>query len=78
MSLIDRISHEPVYWAFRVLALLVLFLILVGVVYAQSEFQVTCENGICRMREADLDRLQEIITAMVNRIQELQAKTNCT
>ena len=78
MNLLERIAHDPAYYAIRLLVLgLVLFLV-VAVVYAQSEFPVACSNGYCTMREADLDRLQQIINAMVDKINELQAKTNCT
>ena len=77
-SLIDRIAHDPAYYAIRLFVLGVCLLLVVAAVYGQTEFQVRCENGYCTMREVDLDRLQQIINAMVNRIQELQAKTGCT
>ena len=78
MSLLDRIAHDPAFYAIRIFVLGVCLLLVVAAVYGQSEFQVVCQNGICQMREVDLDRLQQIINAMVNKIQELQAKTNCT
>ena len=78
MSLLDRIANDPVAYAFRILALLVLLFIVAAVAYGQTQFPVACRDGYCTMREADLERLQAIINAMVERIQELQAKTNCT
>ena len=77
MNILERIAQDPAYYALRILALLVLFFVVVAVVYAQTEFQVACQNGICQMRESDLIKLQQIINALVDRIQELQAKDGC-
>jgi len=78
VSLLDRIANDTVAYAFRILALLALLFIVAAVAYGQTQFPVACRDGYCTMREADLERLQAIINAMVDRIQELQAKTNCT
>lgn len=78
MSLFDRIINDPVPYAIRVIIFVLLFILVVLVAYGQTQFQVACKDGWCAMRETDLERLQAIINAMVERIQELQAKTNCT
>ncbi len=62
----------------KTLLALVLLVLVVAIAYAQTEFQVVCQNGLCTMRETDLERLQEIINALVNRIQELQGKSGCS
>ncbi len=59
------------------LALLIVVLI-VASAYAQTEFMVSCQDGFCIMRESDLERLQQIINALVNRIEELKDKTGCS
>ena len=77
MNLLDRISQDPVFYALRLLALFAL-LAFVGFAFAQTEFQVVCSEGICQMRESDLEKLQAIINALVERIYELQGKSGCT
>jgi hypothetical protein len=77
MNLLDRISQDPVFYAIRLLALFAL-LAFVGFAFAQTEFQVVCSEGICQMRESDLEKLQAIINAMYEKILELQAKGACT
>ena len=62
------------YW----FPILVVFALCVAVAYAQTEFAVQCENGLCVLRESDLMKLQQIINALVDRIQELQDKGGCT
>jgi hypothetical protein len=76
MNLLDRISQDPVFYALRLLALFAL-LAFVGFAFAQTEFQVVCSEGICQMRESDLEKLQAIINALVERIYELQGKSGC-
>lgn len=78
MSLLHRIAQDPVPYAFRLIVWGVLLLLIAVTVYAQTEFPVACEKGICHMREADLEKLQQIINALVNKIVELQGKTGCT
>lgn len=56
---------------------LLLAVFLCAVAYAQTEFVVACKDGICQMRESDLDKLQKIIDAMYARLVELQ-KGTCT
>lgn len=43
----------------------------------QVEFTVRCEGGVCQIREADLVRIQQIVNALVQRVEELQAKSGC-
>ena len=57
---------------------LVLFVLVVAVAYAQTEFAVMCQNGYCTMREADLVKLQSIINALVDRLEQLQARGGCS
>ncbi len=45
--------------------------------FPQGQFRLQCENGVCTISEADVDRLQLLINALVNRILELQDKTGC-
>jgi len=46
--------------------------------FPQTEFIVSCEGGVCQIREADLEKLQYLIDTLVNRILDLQAKTGCS
>ena len=78
MSLLDRIAHDPAYYAIRLIVLGALLFFVIVAAYGQTQFPVACRDGYCTMREADLERLQAIINAMVERIQDLQAKTGCT
>jgi hypothetical protein len=77
MNLIERIGNAPVFYAIRILVLLVL-LAVVGLALGQTEFVVACKDGICQMKESDLEKLQYIINALVERIQDLQGKSGCT
>jgi hypothetical protein len=76
MNLIERIGDAPVFYAIRILVLLVL-LAVVGLALGQTEFIVACQNGICQMKESDLEKLQLIINALVEKIHELQGKSGC-
>jgi len=78
MRLLDRIANDPFVYAARLFVLAVVLIVAISYVYAQEEFAVVCRDGFCTMKESDLDRLQSIINAMVDRILELQAKTGCT
>lgn len=78
MRLLDRIAQDPVFYAVRLLVFGSLLFLVVVAVYAQTEFQVTCENGWCKMKEADMDKLQTIIEMMANKIMELKATTGCS
>ena len=62
----------------KMLLALVLFVLLMAVAYAQTEFHVSCANGICQIREADLMRVQAIINALVERLEQLQARGGCS
>ena len=62
------------YW----FPILVLIVLMSAVAFAQTEFMVSCQGGVCQMRESDLMKLQAIINALVGRVEELQAKGGCT
>ena len=49
-----------------------------GCAYAQTEFMVACQNGICQIKESDLVKLQQIINALVDKLEQLQARGGCT
>jgi hypothetical protein len=78
MNLLERIANDPVLYAIRILALGILLLFLAGIAWGQTEFAVQCKDGICSMKESDLDKLQFIINALVEKITELKGKTGCT
>lgn len=77
MSLLERISQDPVFYAIRLLALFAL-LAFVGFAFAQTEFQMMCSEVLCTMKESDVEKLQAIINWMANKIVELQDKGACT
>lgn len=64
------------------LALVTAALILVVLFHAvpalsQTEFVVACEGGVCRILESDLVKLQSIINALVEQLEQLRAKGGC-
>lgn len=62
----------------KMLLALVAFVLIVAVAYAQTEFMVACQNGICQIKESDLMKLQGVINALVDRLEQLQARGGCT
>lgn len=77
-ALLDKIAHDPALYAIRVCVGFFLFLIVFVLAYGQTEIQVGCKDGICYMKESDLDKLQQIVNALINKIQELEGKSGCT
>jgi len=53
-------------------------LVAAALLYAQSEVSIHCQDGWCIMKEADVDRIQAVINALVERIEELKGKSGCT
>lgn len=62
----------------KMLLALVLFVLVVAVAYAQTEFMVQCDKGICLIKESDLMKLQNVINALVDRVEQLQARSGCS
>ena len=62
----------------KMLLALVVFVLIVAIAYAQTEFHVACANGVCQIKESDLMRLQAIINSLVDRLEQLQARGGCT
>jgi len=66
----------------KVIPLLLLVVLLLAILsspsYPQTEFRVQCDRGLCVIREQDLVRIQQIIEALVARIEELQARSGCS
>lgn len=46
--------------------------------YAQESVMVKCENGYCIIKESDLDHVQQVIYALLEKIEELKGKTGCS
>ena len=62
----------------KMLLALVAFVLIVAVAYAQTEFMVACQNGICQIKESDLMKLQGVINALVDLLEQLQERGGCT
>ena len=62
----------------KMLIALALFVLVVSAAYAQTEFMVACQGGVCQIKESDLVKLQSIINALIGRVEELQARGGCS
>lgn len=82
MTLLDRIAHDPVAYAFRLIVWGLIFLALVYALYVKADdiklgtFQ--CKDGICVIDEDSVKRIAAALQWLQSRVIELQGKTGCT
>ena len=62
----------------KMLLAILLIVLVVAVTHAQTSFPLTCQEGLCVIRESDVEKLQKLIDFMARRIQELQDRSGCS
>ena len=80
MNLLDRIAHDPAYYAIRMIVLGLILFFVVVVVYAQERdiAHFACNWGVCQVKQSEAQELINQFHSLQKELMDLKAKTGCT